>query len=177
MKELDMHYRNWYDPEGEYIPSFLDENCRNCPFMPDYECGWGFQELDECVFQLNPGTPYWIDIFENGIHYVDKKIQRLTRFLDQVDLLHLKTDDWSFSEKRDEFLGEYRRPLLEIQQEGKTLAQYYSEYWLWFHSNDPCACCGKITKEFVVHGDKRNGDLIKLCETCADAEWTATYRR
>lgn len=178
MIELEMHWSSGFYNDSAFIPSPLDQRCCNCEFMPDMECAWGYEELGECVFQVEKGRPYWIDIYENGIHSVnDIDIDSLVDYLDDAALLHMVKDNWNNHEERSEFKLNHCLDLIGIKRDGKQLAQYYSDYWLWFHSKEPCACCGKVTSEFVVHGNPKLGALIKLCDRCSDSEWTSTYMR
>lgn len=178
MIELEMHWDSGYYNDESFLPSPLDSRCCNCPYMPDNECGWGYRELGECVFQVEKGKPYWVNVCEDGkLTINDVDIESLVNYLDDLALLHMVKDNWNCSEERSEFRNQHCLNLIAIKRKGKQLAQYYSDYWLWFHSKEPCACCGKVTSEFVVHGNERFGNLIKLCERCSDSEWTSTYMR
>jgi len=101
MKILKMHCLNFkyiYDP----VIDPLSPTCVNCEFMPDNECGWGYNYLDECVFQVEKGTPYILEptyntvreksgnwrIMENGkIEYYSKKWHRVEVITDDLQLL------------------------------------------------------------------------------------------
>ena len=153
MIEIEMHWSSGYYNDESFISSPLYHRCCNCPYMPDNECGWGYNKLYECVFQVEIGKPYWINILENGTLYVnDYEITTLINYLEDIALAHMIRDDWSFDTARNDFRWEYLKELNGLR-EGKPLVQYYSDYWLWFHSKELCSCCGKITPEFVVYGD------------------------
>jgi hypothetical protein len=135
MIELDMHWTSGYYLDETYIPSSLDPRCCDCPYMPDNECGWGYQHINECVFQLEKGKPYWYDAYDTCLNerfndtYLtpDSDINTLVNFLDLAASLHIVATDWNRKSQRDEFLdGTYllRTKVKEYEYEIKTGQDY-----------------------------------------------------
>ncbi len=191
MIELEMHCSSGYYYDEKFIPCPFDPVCCDCPHMPDNECGWGYQYVNECIFRIEKGTPYWYDAYDTFLNerfndpYLtpEPSVQTLVDLLELAASLHMVVDEWNWKSQRDKFLDDtwlLRKKVNEYGYEIKT----GHDYILWTYNNEPCAVCGKITEKFVLYGDVKQygayekvGNVIKLCEYCSDSNWMSSYNR
>lgn len=191
MFELEMHWSSGYYNDRHYIPSSSDPRCCNCQFMPDVECGWGYEKITECVFRLESGTPYWYNAYDDCLNekyndYVlkpEEGIDTLIHILELASQLHLELDNWNFESQRHAFLDKTCTVRKKIEEYGWEVKTGF-DYVIDSYSREPCALCGKVTNKFVLHGKPKwfgseecEGNVIKLCERCADVEWMSSYTR
>lgn len=177
MKLLKMHHSNFKYVYGPVIDP-LSPSCSNCEFMPDNICGWGYESLEQCVFQIEKGVPYCLyptHDFKSYFCFADEEChEELSKLLEDAELCGLHPF-WSSEDDMKDFyipsphpwwcsMTDMRKRLGKRKEQGSQ----YRDYVKWNYSREPCTRCGKVTKYYTIVGFKDHTCLpvIKLCDGC-----------
>lgn len=199
MKQLKMHCSN-FKYVYEYVIDPLSPTCKNCEFMPDKVCGWGYDYLEECVFQYK-GAPYILyptydvvsDPCGNIVTYDNWKEKHWSEMHHRISVLtdcewaledYLKNSEivglnpfWSSDEELRTFYDdswEHNHAVSERKERHEKDVEFWGQsgdYWRWIFQKEPCSLCGKVTREFIILGNRslcKTSPVIKVCTGCID---------